>query len=234
MATVQVSEQQVVQAEARAREAAESREAAARRLEASPYSDVAALEHSEAARMAAQLQANAREMRETHAHQVEEERRRASRPELEKAAAAEIRAAGQEMDAARKALVKAAVEAQAALVVLADAGVSYNEGLARHVQVLSAAGLDFFGESGGERSVLGVDRLKVKGEEFHPVAPGSVAVWLVRRVVEARLSPLHHLVSALEWLWRSVNLDSPEMGRLVPEPPAKKFPKPLRLRMPQG
>lgn len=231
---VQITEEQVKQAEVRADEAEEARLVAARKLEASPYSDVAAMEHSEAARTAAQQRANAREIRQAYEQQLEEERRRASRPQLEKAAADEIRAAGRDMDGLQKALAEAAAAAQAALVALADAGVAYNTALAGHVQVLAAAGLDFGGgESGGEQSSLGVDRLKVKEREFHPLDPGSVAVWVLRRVVEARLSPYHAMVSTLEWTWKGVNTSQPVLVQKVPAPPAKSFPEPPRLRMPR-
>ncbi|WP_405671431.1 hypothetical protein [Streptomyces sp. NBC_01530] len=232
---VTVTEEQVAQAEAQAKSAEEERAAAARKLELNPYSDLAAMGHSDAARQAAQLGANARELREAYERQLEEERRRADRPVLEKAAAAEIRAAGREMDSVQKALFEAAVRAQDALAVLADAGVAYNEALAGHVQALAGAGLDFGGgECGGERSVMNVDRLKVKGTEYHPLDPGSVAVWVLRRAVEARLSSYHYLVPGLEWQWRAVNVSNPELGRGVPAPAAKKFPEPPRLRMPQA
>ncbi|MFE1882665.1 hypothetical protein [Streptomyces diastatochromogenes] len=235
MTTVQITEEQVRDAETRAEAAEEARVVAARKLEASPYSDVAAMEHAEAARAAAQQRANAREIRQAYQVQLEEERRRASRPALEKAAAVEIRQAGQDMDGRRKALAEAAAAAQAALVALADAGVAYNEGLAGHVQVLAGAGLDFGGgESGGERSVINVDRLKVKGQEYHPVDPGAVAVWVLRRVVEARLSSYHPMVATLEWTWRDVNARQPALVQKVPAPPAKAFPEPPRLRMPNA
>ncbi|MFF7754368.1 hypothetical protein ACFZCP_35215 [Streptomyces sp. NPDC007971] len=229
---VQITEVQVRQAEARAERAEEARAVAARKLEASPYSDVAAMEHADAARTAAQERANAREIRQAYERQLEEERRRASRPALEKAAAAEIRQAGRDMDGRRKALVDAAVAAQAALVVLVDAGVTYNEALAGHVQVLAGAGLDFRdGESGGERSTLNIDRLKVHGREFHPVDPGSVGAWVLRRVAEARLSSYHHLVPGLEWLWRGVEMTQPGLKGEVAVPPVKVFPEPPRLRV---
>lgn len=229
-----VTDEQVRQAEGKATKAEGDRDAAARELEASPYSEVASMKHAEASRLAAQLRASARELRETYERQVEEERRRTARPVLEKAAEAEIRAAGREMDGLRRALVETVVQAQVALVALADAGVAYNVALAGHVRALAEAGLDFSGgESGGERSLLNVDRLKVKGQEYHPVDPGSVGAWALRRVAEARLSSYHHLVPGLEWLWRAVNADSPDLADRVPLPPAKKFPEPPRLRMPR-
>lgn len=235
MTTVQITEEQVQQAEARAETAEEARVQAARKLEASPYSDVAAMEHSEAARTAAQQRANAREIRQAYEVQVEEERRRASRPELEKAAAAEICAAGREMEGRQKALVEAAVAAQAALAVLADAGVTYNEALAGHVQVLAEAGLDFGGgESGGERSSLGTDRLKVKGREFHPLEPGSVAALVLKRALQARLSPQHGLGLSLQWVVMGLERDQPELVNAVPLPLAKQFPEPPRWRMPNA
>ncbi|MEU0433720.1 hypothetical protein ABZ153_19170 [Streptomyces sp. NPDC006290] len=225
-----ISEEQVQQAEAKAAAAEGERDATARGLESSPYSDVASMKHSEASRLAAQLRANARELRLAWERQVEEEKRRASRPELEKAATAEIRAAGRDMDVRWKALVAAVSAAQGALVALADAGVAYEETLAGHVDALAAAGLDFNGgDSGGERSVLGTDRLKVKGREFHPVDVGGVAMWALRRVVEARLSPYHPLAVGLEWQCLAVDQSHPELSKQVKAPTAKAFPEPPRL-----
>lgn len=195
---VQITEEQVRQAEVRAEEAERERAVAARKLEASPYSDVAAMEHSEAARTAAQLRANAREIRAAYELQLEEERRRVSRPELEKAAAAEIRAAGREMEGLEKGLIGAVAQAEAALVALLDASVTYNAGVVRHTQALAGAGLDRRGgESGGEETSLGEYLLRVKGREFRRMDPGSVAGWLLRRVAEGRLGQFHYLVGAL-------------------------------------
>ncbi|MEU7048069.1 hypothetical protein [Streptomyces eurythermus] len=195
---VQITEEQVQQAETRAVAAEEERDQAARRLELNPYSDVAAMEHSEAARSAAQLRANAREVRAAYERQVEEERRRVSRPVLEKAAVGEIRAADREIEGLEKGLLGAVAQAEAALVVLLDAGVTYNAGVVRHAQALAAAGLDRRGgESGGEETSLGEHLLKVKGREFRRVDPGSVAGWVLRRVAEERLGQFHYLVGAL-------------------------------------
>ncbi|USQ86977.1 hypothetical protein NFX46_26640 [Streptomyces phaeoluteigriseus] len=232
---IRISDEQVAQAEARAAQQEQVRDDAARALEGNPLSELKALKHTEETRRAAQLRASARELRAAYDRQVEEEMRRVSRPELEKAAASEIRLAEQEMGARRKALTEAAVAAQAALVALVDAGVSYNEGLTAHVRVLAKAGLDFGGgDSGGTRSILNVDRLKVKGQEYHPLDPGSAAVWVLRRVVEARLSRHHPMVPGLEWTWRSVNASHPEFEQRVPSPPVKSFPEPPRMRMPSA
>ncbi|MFI0964647.1 hypothetical protein ACH4S8_25105 [Streptomyces sp. NPDC021080] len=225
-----ISKEQVEQAEAKASAAEDERDVATRELESSPYSELASMKHTEAARLAAQLRANARELRLAWERQVEEEKRRASRPELEKAAAAEIREAGRDMDARWKVLVEAVSAAQAALVALADVGVAYDEALAGHVEVLAGVGLDFNGGgSGGERSMLGADRLKVKGREFHPVEPGLLAAWALRRAAEARLSPNHHLVHGLEWQCRGVDLTHPELAQQVKAPAAKVFPAPIRV-----
>lgn len=232
---IRISDEQVAQAEARAAQQEQVRDDAARALEGDPLSELKALKHTEETRRTAQLRASARELREAYGRQVEEEKRRASRPELEKAAAGVIRLAEEEMGARWKALTEAAVAAQAALVGLVDAGVSYGEGLAAHVQVLAGAGLDFRGgEAGGEQSVLGEDRLRLRGREFYPLDPAVVAAWLLRRAVEARQSPQHPLSLALQWSAMGLETAQPELVKAVPLPRAKKFPEPPRWRMPNA
>ncbi|MEU2584511.1 hypothetical protein ABZ612_16445 [Streptomyces avermitilis] len=231
---VRITEEQVLQAEQRARGAEEERGAAVKELEANPYSDLASMKHSDAARLAAQLGQNARELRQAYAVQLEEERRRADRPALEKAAVAEIRAAGTDMAARWKAMVAAVEAAQAGLVALLDAGVAYNEAVEGHTDALGAAGLDFSGgTSGGDRSVVGTARLKVKGQEFTPISLVETLNWVQHRVAVARLSDEHPLAASLSWQAGCFEREHSELAA-VPSPGAKKFPAPLRMRMPQA
>ncbi|MFJ3024084.1 hypothetical protein ACIPH4_24530 [Streptomyces tendae] len=223
---VEISELQVRQAEAAAVEQERVRAEASAVLEAHPYSEMAALKLTEESRLAAQLRANAREMREAWEAQLTEEKRRASRPELEKAAAAEMRAARTEMSGLEKGLVEALKVAQEALVGVVSAGEAYTEAVGRHADVLAAAGLDYReGETGGERDVLGGARLKADGREYVPVASGSLMAWLVLRVIEARVSQYHHLNGVLSGTARAAGQQAPRAVDAVPAPRRMKRPE---------
>ncbi|MFE6194131.1 hypothetical protein [Streptomyces sp. NPDC057838] len=221
---MRITEQQVEQAEQRAATAEGERDVAARRLELSPYSDLAAAEHTEALRTAAQLRANAREVRAAFERQVEEERRRASRPVLERAAAAAVKAAGAEMAERETALVEAVERAQSALVGLALAGGAYSAAVESHAEVLAAAGLDTHGEVGGERTLLGEHRLVVGGVMFEGVDAGHLAAWVLRRVVDARL-PHHVLVNGLMGVAATVEQRVPRVVGAVSRPEQVKVPR---------
>ncbi|MFJ7229817.1 hypothetical protein ACIQVF_09760 [Streptomyces tendae] len=228
---VKITEAQVRQAEANAAEQERVRAEASAVLEANPYSDVAALKLTEESRLAAQLRANAREMREAFEAQVTEDRRRASRPELEKAAAAEMKAARSEMPALEKQLVEALKTAQDALVGVVSAAEAYSEAVGRHADVLAAAGLNYReGETGGERDVLGGARLKADGRDYVPAASGPLMSWLVLRVIEARVTQHHHLNGALSGTARAADQQVPRVVEAVPAPKQVSRPKPLRVR----
>ncbi|MEU5097600.1 hypothetical protein [Streptomyces sp. NPDC020996] len=210
---VKVSEEQVRQAEVRAAEAEESRVQAARKLELSPYSDVAALEHGEASRLAAQLAANARELRQAFEEQVAEERRRSSRPELEKAAAGEIEAAGVALAERERGIVEALERAQEALVGVLAAGEAYNAVVQAQADALAGVGLDVRGgESGGDRTSLNRFRVKVKGRMFEELDAAALGAWVLWRVVEARAGRFHPLASGLEWTARAAALEAPVLS----------------------
>ncbi|MGW0494999.1 hypothetical protein ACWD0Z_06045 [Streptomyces sp. NPDC003007] len=216
---MRISEEQVEAAESRAGTAEAERDAVARELELSPYSDLVAGRHTEASRTAAQLRANARELRAAFVAQVAEEKRRASRPELEKAAAVEIAAARAEVSELHEGFVEALAEAQAALVGLVAAAGAWNAAVGSHTDVLAAAGLDLRGgETGAERTALGEARLKVDGRMFEPVNEGAVAAWVVRRVVESRVSDRHHLLGALNGAAITVEQNVPTVVDRVPAP----------------
>ncbi|MFC8408545.1 hypothetical protein ACFUG9_34020 [Streptomyces griseoincarnatus] len=216
---VKVTEEQVQQAEARAEAAEKQQQVAASELEASPYSEMAAMKHSEASREAAQLRASAREMRAAFKVQVEEELRRASRPELERAAAAEIKAAGVELGEREGAVVEALGRAQEALVGVMVAADAYNAAVQAHADVLAAAGLDVRGgESGGARSVLNSCRVKVRGREYTELPPSGLTGWLVHRVVEARRSRFDDVVVLLQWAARAAEHEASAVVGKVPAP----------------
>ncbi|MFI0139630.1 hypothetical protein [Streptomyces luteogriseus] len=216
---MRIIEQQVEQAEQRAAEQERAKAAAEEALGANPYSDLAAAKLTEESRLAAQLRANAREMRAAFERQAEEEKRRASRPELEKAAADEIAAARSEMAERHQGLVKALAGAQEALVGLVAAAGAWNVAVGSHADVLAAAGLDVRGgETGAERTALGEARLKVDGQLFEPVNEGAVTAWVARRVVESRVSDRHHLLGALNGAAISVEQNVPTVVGRVPAP----------------
>lgn len=228
---VEISEVQVRQAEAVAVEQERVRAEASAALEANPYSEMAALKLTEESRLAAQLRANAREMREAFEAQVAEGKRRASRPELEKAAAAEMKAAQSEMPALEKQLVEALNMAQDALVGVVSATEAYSEAVGRHADVLAAAGLNYReGETGGERDVLGGARLKAGGRDYVPAASGPLMSWLVLRVIEARVTQHHHLNAVLSGTVRAAEQQVPRVVEAVPAPKGVSRPKPLRVR----
>lgn len=223
---MRITEQQVEQAEQRAVEQEGLRDAAAEALGANPYSDMAALKHTEESRLAAQLRANARELRAAYTEQVEEERRRASRPALEKAAAAEIAAAGAEMAEREAVLVEALEGAQEALVHLVAATAAWNAAVEAHTDVLGGAGLDIRGgDAGGERTALGQARLKLGGRVFEPVNEGAVTAWVARRVVESRVSDRHHLLGALHGAALAVEQKAPAVVAEVSAPERVRRPK---------
>ncbi|MFF7260662.1 hypothetical protein ACFZCL_10310 [Streptomyces sp. NPDC008159] len=216
---VAITEQQVRQAEAKAEQAEQERVQAARRLESNPYSDLAAAEHSDAARLAAQLGQNVRELREAYAKQVEQERARLSRPALEKAAAGEIKAAGVELAERERGVVEALEQAQEALSGLLAAGAAYNSAVESHAGVLAGAGLDVNGgESGGVRTILDRYLVQVRGRRYEQVNVGALGGWLLHRVVEARLSRGNEMVSLLQWVARVAEQDAPRVVAGVSAP----------------
>ncbi|MGW4541605.1 hypothetical protein ACWEOP_27525 [Streptomyces chartreusis] len=226
---VTITEEQVRQAEEKAKAAEEERVQAARALELTPYSDLASAEHAEASRLAAQLGLNAREIRQAFEEQVAEEQRRASRPELEAAAKAQIEAAGVELAERERAVIEALAQVQAAVVGLLETGAEYNAAVQSHADVLAGAGLDTRGgESGGTRTILNRYVLKVRGRQYEEVNAAAMAGWVLYRVVEARLSRFDGMATLLQWVARAVEQDSPELVARVPAPrsaePAKRRP----------
>ncbi|MDK1344175.1 hypothetical protein QNO09_12850 [Streptomyces sp. 378] len=216
---VKITEEQVRRAEVNAAEKEQVRDGAAAELAANPYSELCAQRLTQEARLAAQFRANATELRAAYVAQVEEEKRRKSRPELEKAAAGEIKAAGVELAERRRAVVEAVERAQEVLVGVLAAGVEYNAAVQSHADVLAAAGLDVRGgESGGVRTVLGRCVVKVQGREYDEVSPAGLGGWLVHRVVESRLGRFNDLVVLLQWVARAVEQDSPAVVAEVSAP----------------
>ncbi|MER7574910.1 hypothetical protein [Streptomyces sp. NPDC126514] len=216
---MRITEAQVARAEERAEVAEESRRVAASELQASPYSDVCAMKHSEASQEAAKQGANARELRAAYEKQLAEERVRLSRPVLEKAAAAEIDAAGVELAEREREVVEALERAQGSLAGLLVAGEAFNAAVRCHAEVLVGKGLDVRGgELGGVRTVLSRYVVKVHGRRYEQLDAGALGAWLVHRVVEARIGRFHHLVSLLQWVARAVGQDAAAVVARVPEP----------------
>ncbi|MET7983016.1 hypothetical protein [Streptomyces sp. NPDC005281] len=225
---VKITERQVEKAEARAAEQEQAREAAAGVLDASPYSEFAAQELTEASQLAARLRANARELRQKFDEQVATERAATTREEREKAATREIAAAGRELKGAGAALEAAAVAAQEGLVALMVAAESYDALVDRHAGVLEAAGLGLDGETGGGHGLLNTT-VRVRGAVYESLAPAGVLLWVADRVAEARLpstSPVRASLAGLlgyrAWEQRGDDLMSgvPELKSVAhPEPP---------------
>jgi hypothetical protein len=219
MSMVKITAEQVEQAEVRAAEKERERDAAARALEVSPYSELAALGLAEVSPVAAQLRASARELRAAFEEQVAAERAAADRGQLEKAAAVEIREAGRDLEERRQGLLEALAAAQGALVGLLAAGGAYNAAVEAQAKALEGVGLGFAGgESGGDRTVLNRYRVKVRGLVYEPVEPGLLAGWVLQRVAARFLGRFDHVAAQLEWVRRTVENESAGLLADVPEP----------------
>jgi hypothetical protein len=194
--------EQVSVSEQRAKDAEKERSAAADALQESPYSELAAVTLAEKAKVAAQLGASARELREEYDRQVVAERASADRGVLEKAAETQIATAARELEAARLALAKRAETAQKALVDLMDQALAYNRLVASHAEVFAEQGLTFRpGEqkqTAGGQNVEG-DFVAIKGRHYALADAGGVAVWVLHRVGAARLPDLHPVAGALQF-----------------------------------
>jgi hypothetical protein len=190
------NEAQVTAAEAEAAAAVRARDDAEVALTAAPYSDVAAAALTAAVQEAARKAANARELREAWEQQLAAARSAASRGELEKAAGKQITQAGREVEAAGEKVSAAATAAQAALVHLMEAAASYDGVVARHAGALAASGLDLGGETGGGRTLNG-PAVRIRGRAYVGAEPGDVAVWVLHRVMAARLPRWNQLAGML-------------------------------------
>lgn len=207
-------------------EAERVRAAAEELLMESPNSTVKATELAAALRRVAQCRANARELREAFDEQVAAKRAAATREEREKAAGAQITAAGKELKAARGKLEDAAEVAQHALVALMTAAETYDGLVGRHAVALEAAGLGLDGATGGGRGLLSTT-VRVRGAVYESLASAGALLWAVERVAQARLprmSPvrasLTGLVGYRVWEQRGDGLMSG-----VPEVPAVEHPE---------
>ncbi|MFE2530420.1 hypothetical protein [Streptomyces sp. NPDC059371] len=227
---VKITARQVEKAEERAAEQEQAREAAAARLESAPYSEVAALELTEASQSAARLRASARELREKFDEQVAAEQAAATREEREKAAAKEITAAGKEMAAARKELEQSAEVAQQALVALMMATEAYDGLVVRHADALAAAGLGLDGETGGGRGLF-TTTVRVRGTSYEGLAPAGALLWVADRVAEARLPHMSPVRASLAGLlgYRAWEQRGDDLMSGVPAVPVVKHPEPPRL-----
>lgn len=220
---VSIKLEQVEAAEARAEEALAARAKAQGALDASPYSELRALELGQASSAAAQLAASARELREAYERQVVAERAATDRKTLEKAAAAEIEAASADVEAARLEILAKAEAAQVAVYELLDVALAYNGRVRSHAATLAAAGLGFKGtraETGGDETMQGA-LVRIKGRDYPETDVGSVAIWVTHRVGEARLPDILPIAGALKFFPGVYAVE--EMAReLLPELSAPK------------
>lgn len=232
---VSIKLEQVEAAETRAEAAASAREKAQAALEASPYSELRALELGQASSAAAQLAASARELREAYERQVIAERAATDRKTLEKAAAAEIEAAATDVEAARLEILSKAEVAQAAVYELLDAAMSYNARVRSHAGTLAGAGLGFKGkraETGGDETMQGA-LVRIRGRDYPEADAGGVAIWVTHRVGEARLPDILPIASALKY-FPGVYAVEQMAGELLPELSAPKrveWAQPPRARL---
>jgi len=224
---MRITAEMVAEAEAEVTEAEQVRGVAEEALMEAPNSTLKAQELAVALKRVAQCRANARELREEQDRQVTAEQAAATREQLEKAAAGEIRAAGRELKGGQQALAEAAERAQAALVEMLAAGGSYNALVARHAAVLGGAGLGLDGETGGGQSMAGGPRVRVKGAAYEVVDPGKAVAWLVHRLAVARL-PQGHCLLSLQWVSREVERGSAGLLDGVSEPERVVRAEPLR------
>ena len=216
---MEITAAMVAEAEAEVTAAERVRGEAEAALMEAPNSTLRAQELAGALKRVAQCRSNARELREAFDAQVAAERAAATREELEKAAAGEIRAAERGVKAARQRVVEAAVGAQESLVALLAVVSEYDVAVGEHADVLAGKGLGLSGDGpGGERSALGDPRLRVGGVVCEVVEPGAVAAWVLRRVVEARLSHHHYLGGTLLAAARDVERRVAEVAARVPAP----------------
>ncbi|MFF7192653.1 hypothetical protein ACFZAM_02905 [Streptomyces sp. NPDC008079] len=191
------TEDQITAAEAEAATAERALEAAKAALDAAPYSDVAAGHFATAAQDAARKSANARELREALTEQAAAVQLAATREEREKAAGKQITAAGRELEAGHKEVVRRAEAAQQALAELMAAATAYSDLTEAHGGALLAQGLDLgAGQAGARESYEGWE-VRVKGRSYLSVDPGQVSAYVLRRVGEARLSDMHWLLPRL-------------------------------------
>ncbi|MET8098128.1 hypothetical protein ABZV29_16860 [Streptomyces sp. NPDC005236] len=227
---VKITARQVEKAEARAAEQEQAREAAAAVLDASPYSEFAAQELTEASRMAAQLRANARELRQKFDEQTATEQAAATREEREKVAAREITAAGRELKGAGAALEAAAATAQDGLVALMVAAEAYDALVDRHAGVLEAAGLGLDGETGGGHGLLNTT-VRVRGSAYESLAPAGAMLWVADRVARARLPHMSPVRASLAGLlgYRAWEQRGDDLMSGVPKLKSVAHPEPPRL-----
>lgn len=227
---MQITAEMVAEAEAEVTEAERVRAMAEEALMEAPNSTVKSQALAAALQRVAQGRANARELGEAFEEQVAAERAAATREELEKAAAVEIRAADRELRAGVGALEAAAVRAQEGLVALMVAAGVYGELVERHAGVLEAAGLGLDGATGGGHRMLDT-AVRVRGTSYESAAPAGVLLWVASRVAEARLPQLNPTRASLAGLAGYGAWERREDGLLsgVPAVPAVKFPEPPRL-----
>jgi hypothetical protein len=227
---MEITAEMVAAAEAEVTEAERVRDEAEVVLMESPNSTLRAQELAGALKRVAQARTNARELGEARAAHLAAEQAAATREERETAAAKEIAAAGKELKAAAGVVEKAAEVAQGALVALMVATETYDGLVARHADVLAAAGLGLDGATGGGRGLLDVT-VRVRGAAYESLVPAGALLWVADRVAQARLSPVHPVRASLAGLlgYRAWEQRGDDLMAGVPEVPAVKHPEPLRV-----
>lgn len=152
------------------------------------------------------------------------------RPKAEKAAAKYLTEAVAHLDASRSRVSAAAAGAQQALLELADASAAHNQLVRSTSADLTERGLTLV--DGGEHATGGVrDGVRIRGTWWQTVDVGTLLVWALYRVVEARLGQAHRLVASLKYFGGRRFLDERADGLLagIARPDAEQAPESLTV-----
>lgn len=129
----------------------------------------------------------------------------ADRPRRETEAADVIKAAGKEIDDARKRIVATATAAQTALVDLLDAGKAYDQAVRRAAAALAARDLPLIpGEAdpdnGAGAQSMGEQVVRLSGRWHLGINdPAQLIRWVLAQVAHARLPAHHPMTRNLGW-----------------------------------
>lgn len=168
---------------------------------------------------------------DTGISQAQTELEELQRQKAEKAAAKYITEAVADLDASRARVSTAAAGAQQALLELADASTAHNQMVRTTSADLTGRGLALV--DGAEHATGGTrDGVRIRGTWWQTVDVGTLLVWALYRVVEARLGQAHRLVASLKYFGNRRFLDERSDGLLagVARPDAEPAPESLTVK----